>query len=306
MKKIIISILLVSVMLTTLIIPASAATGNLSATAKFSADKKTITVDLNLQKNPGIVSLIVDAEYDNKVLKLKSSENKEIFSSVTPGPATNNPYRLVWYELSAEDITTNGVLATYTFEVLNNASVNASDIKFTAFDVVNAKFDDSSEINGCALKINLKDAVTENTPLKDSQSEKPAQNQSQTSSQSNASSNDAAANNTATNEQVYETEPNNTASQTTNLDGSNSNTVSSADSALEETIGSETTEIESENQAEIDTNIQTDANTENAKSDKENNSRTLTTILTIAIILALGGCITFVAIYTRKKSSKNK
>ena len=78
-----------------------------------------VTVNISVKNNPGICAAKVTISYDGNTLELKKAENGSILGGYIPGPVTNNPIALTWATL--EDSTANGVLATLTFTVKENA-----------------------------------------------------------------------------------------------------------------------------------------------------------------------------------------
>ncbi len=164
MKKSLVAVFLVFTMLFALAVPAFASVeGKLSATSTTSSDGKTLTVNLSISGNSGFVALTVDAKYDDKILKLKSTKNGEIFEDifVTSQTIDVNPYRLLWLEATvSEDIKTNGVLATYTFEILNSAAVDNTEIVFEVKETSNLAGDTEVKITPCTFKPNAKNEVS--------------------------------------------------------------------------------------------------------------------------------------------------
>lgn len=158
MKKSLSALLLAITMLIMLVLPTQAATGRLSATATLSDDGTSFTVDLIVKDNPGIIALTGKLTYDSKVFKLKEAKNGEIFENVFMSSQNFavNPYQMIWMEATAsEDIKTNGVLATYTFEVLKNAPDGESEIRFEIAETVNYAKDSTSQIKGCSFKVKV-------------------------------------------------------------------------------------------------------------------------------------------------------
>lgn len=271
MKKSLLSLLLAITMLFMLVIPAFAATGSLSTSAKLNAEGTGFTVDVIVKDNPGIIALTGKVSYDSKVFKLKDVKNGEIFENIFMSSQTMsvNPYQNIWMDATApEDIKTNGLLVTYTFEVLKNAPVGESEIKFEIAETVNFKKDNSSSFNGCSFKVNVK-------------------NNSAQSTQSQAvNSNENVTNNQTLDVQkplVDNTEPED--------EGVSSKVQSTENNELgssEQTVGEQTPENEEPED----------------ESEAENKDRTLVTIITIAAVVVLGLAITFTALYFRKKSAK--
>ncbi|MBQ4131746.1 MAG: hypothetical protein IJD71_05355 [Clostridia bacterium] len=153
MKKTFISVIVVLAMLFALSVPAFAAVeGKLSAKVNISADGKTATVTLSVNNNSGFIALQVQAKYDSKALKLKSAENGKVFDSIFSASQnlTDNPYQIIFMDAFAEqDIKTNGVLATYTFEILKSGS----NITFEVVDVANLNGETENKFNTCTVKV---------------------------------------------------------------------------------------------------------------------------------------------------------
>lgn len=266
MKKTLLTLLLVITMLTTFALPTFAATGSLDTTAKLNSDGTGFTVDLIVKDNPGIIAMTSKVSYDSKVFKLKKVENGQIFENIFMSSQTLkvNPYQNIWMEATAdEDIKTNGVLATYTFEVLKNAPIGESEIKFEIAETVNFKKDSSSQFTGCSFKVNVR-------------------SNSGDVQQPFVSDKETVSNNQALEVQkplIDNTDPEEESSQ---IQTSQKNEATS--SVVE--VG----------------NDESDEDDEDAENDLESKDRTLVTIVTIAAVLVLGLAVTFTAIYFRKKS----
>lgn len=269
MKKSLLSLLLVTTMLIMLVLPASAATGSLNASAKLNGDGTGFTVDITVKDNPGIIAMTGKVSYDSQVFKLKEVKNGEIFEGIFMSSQNKkvNPYQTIWMEATAEeDIKTNGVLATYTFEVLKNAPLGESEIKFEIAEVVNFKQDSSSQFTGCSFKVNVRSNSAE------------AESEPVTSISSNSVSNDQPLN-------VQKPLVDNTADE---------------DEASSEVQSTEQTETTSSDVA-VDMTENNDEYDDD-EGDVENKDRTLVTLITIAVVLVLGLAVTFTALYFRKKS----
>jgi len=94
---------------------------------------KTVSVTVSLENNPGIAIASITLDYDKTALTLKEVENGEIFNTLDSG------LNLLW---SADaNCEGNGVLATLTFEVNENAE--AKDYTISAR--VNEAYNEDSE-----------------------------------------------------------------------------------------------------------------------------------------------------------------
>lgn len=137
----------------------------------------TITVDISIEKNPGITSLNVVLDYPTNVLTLTNVEYKDLFSSRASGSnKLSSPFTISWFSSKSENENANGILATLTFVVNENAETgnypisltydkeNVFNSSFTNIDFAiengNISITDSlpGDING-DTKINMKDIV---------------------------------------------------------------------------------------------------------------------------------------------------
>lgn len=103
----------------------------------------TVQVTINLENNPGLASLKFDVVYDD-VLTLTDVAFNSAFGSyiTTPEPYTNPQTITLISPLN--DISTNGVLATLTFEISGQAPDNhiaGINITYDEDDVYNGNYD---------------------------------------------------------------------------------------------------------------------------------------------------------------------
>ena len=79
-----------------------------------------IDVNISLKNNPGIVGMNLDIKYDTSVLKLVSVKDGGILGTNAHKPELVSPYTLSWSnDTSTTNFSSNGVIATLTFEVKN-------------------------------------------------------------------------------------------------------------------------------------------------------------------------------------------
>lgn len=96
---------------------------------------ETIAVNVNISNNPGVIAMHMKIGYDSTKLRLVSAvdngllgERTSIFSRNT----TQNPYVLMWEDsLSPTNYSSDGALATLTFEVLETAKSGETPITVT-------------------------------------------------------------------------------------------------------------------------------------------------------------------------------
>ncbi|MBR5295973.1 MAG: leucine-rich repeat protein, partial [Clostridia bacterium] len=96
---------------------------------------------------PGIVSLMVEIGYDARALELVNIEGG-IFSGTAFGPLTKNPIAVNWFDTIKPNNTSNGVVATLTFKIKEDAPLGETAVTLSYdeenvydFDFENVYFD---------------------------------------------------------------------------------------------------------------------------------------------------------------------
>ena len=123
-------------------IPVSEETAQLIVSDSETLAGKDVSVTLLIKNNPGVAGLLVSLKYDESVLTLKDTENGGLFSGFT---AAKN---FAWDE--SADVYEDGVLATFTFEVAENAQAGDYGIEVLIRSCTNENLDDVelSSVNG--------------------------------------------------------------------------------------------------------------------------------------------------------------
>lgn len=114
--------------------------GNLVPQAVISGSNTTgkagneITVDLNLDVNPGLVSMKVEVIYDKDVLEYIGASNGDVFPTNRfwpPNVAEDDGKVLSWQNSTLiENVNSTGKLATLTFRIKDSASAGETSIGF--------------------------------------------------------------------------------------------------------------------------------------------------------------------------------
>ncbi len=90
---------------------------------------KTVTLTLSLKNNPGISGLAVSLVYDEEVFTLREVQNGALFGAFTSGK------NYIWDE--SQDVTDDGVLATFVFDVSADAEPGQYAIEVISRSCVN-------------------------------------------------------------------------------------------------------------------------------------------------------------------------
>ena len=88
-----------------------------------------VQVEIGITNNPGIIAYRLRIGYDPAVLTLKNAVAGVLPS--TFGPLVNQPFTLSWGDAIHDDYTTNGVIATLTFTVAEDAPTADTAITIT-------------------------------------------------------------------------------------------------------------------------------------------------------------------------------
>lgn len=100
------------------------------------ASGETVTVDVMMQNNPGMIALRLYVSYDDTSLQLLDVEDKGLFGAKNAffgKDKSANPYTVYWADsLATSNHTDNGTLCTLTFLILDTAAVGYSGITVSA------------------------------------------------------------------------------------------------------------------------------------------------------------------------------
>ena len=101
---------------------------------------ESVTVQVKIAYNPGIVAAYLDVTFDDKQLELISAENGEIFSDFVFGDTMKNGYRLTWDESLGENNVADGTLAILEFRILDSADLGEAAVNVSVAEagIINA------------------------------------------------------------------------------------------------------------------------------------------------------------------------
>ena len=120
-------------------------TANVSLSSVKADKGETVTVNVNLSDNPGLIGMGIDVGYDTSKLKLVSAKDGGVLNGYgSSGDYSGNSYTLYWSDaLATTNNTSNGTIATLTFEVIDDID-SASSITVSASDAINKDVEDVS------------------------------------------------------------------------------------------------------------------------------------------------------------------
>ena len=123
---------------------------------------ETISINVGISNNPGIIALRCTISYDISALELIGTENSKLLNGYSaPSPVISSPYALRWSDpLAASNNTQNGTVAVLTFKA-KKAGKTIISVKHTEsrdFNLKNIDFMDASsnlEVTVTASSSNL-------------------------------------------------------------------------------------------------------------------------------------------------------
>lgn len=121
----------------------------IEATSVDAMPGDTVTVDVNIKSNPGIVAMRLFVEYDTSVLTLIGAEDKGVLGENQFTETYGSPFALVWSNGTAySNYTVTGTVATLTFKVAENVLRNiTSEIKISTQNANDILSVDSSTLD---------------------------------------------------------------------------------------------------------------------------------------------------------------
>ena len=146
MKKIL-SVLIVLVMLCgLLVVPASAAgNGSLSMGSASGNRGDTVILNVNLNSNPGLVTMTIRVSYDTSVLQLTNVSNPGLLVGAQLNTSYGSPYTISWVDgATTTNNTKTGTIATFTFKILNNAKIGDSTVTLQFIDSYDTDYNENS------------------------------------------------------------------------------------------------------------------------------------------------------------------
>ena len=152
MKKIISIVLSIVLMVTSL---SAITVATASSKPIFSFENKevdageVVELNLTLNNNPGIAGLAISLKYDENVFTLSETRDGKMFSGFTAGK------NFIWDE--SENVTENGTLATFVFNVSENAASADYNIDIIVRSCVNIDLEDvDCNVSSGIIKVNAK------------------------------------------------------------------------------------------------------------------------------------------------------
>lgn len=103
---------------------------SVSFNTKEAHQKDTVTMEISIKNNPGLISLRLQVVYDESVLQLTEVKDNGLLNGWTqPAPTVKSPYILRWADsIAPSNNTANGVVAKLTFKVKDGAAFDKTTV----------------------------------------------------------------------------------------------------------------------------------------------------------------------------------
>ena len=123
-------------------LPANAAgSGKLSATSANGKQGETVTVNVNIENNPGLITMKFTVSWGEGLELIEVSNSGLLNGWTQPSPTISSPYTLRWADsLATANNVSNGKIATLTFKINNNTNAGQKSVNIT--------FSESRDVNG--------------------------------------------------------------------------------------------------------------------------------------------------------------
>lgn len=123
-------------------LPANAAgSGKLSVMSANGKQGETVTVDVNIENNPGLITMKFTVSWGEGLELIAVSDSGLLNGWTQPSPTISSPYTLRWADsLATKNNTSNGKIAKLTFKINNNAGAGQKSVNIT--------FSESRDANG--------------------------------------------------------------------------------------------------------------------------------------------------------------
>lgn len=157
MKKLLSCVLTLVLLCALLAVPAQAAgSGSLSASSASGYRGDTVTVDVYLNSNPGLITMKFQVSYSANLTLVSVSNSGLLNGWTTPAPTISSPYTLRWADsLSTTNNTATGKLATLTFKINENAKAGTETVSILFNESRDADGGKNS-FSGAAASITIK------------------------------------------------------------------------------------------------------------------------------------------------------
>lgn len=146
MKKILSVVVLTMLLFAALVLPTSAAgEGKISMSSASAKRGETVTLNVTMPSNPGLVTMTIKVTYDTSVLELVGVTDSNLLVGSQLNTTYGSPYTISWVDGSAtSNNTKTGTIATFKFKVKSNAPIGASKVTLQFVDSFDTNYNENT------------------------------------------------------------------------------------------------------------------------------------------------------------------
>lgn len=146
MKKIIALLTAAFIFCAVLVFPASAAgKGTITMGSASAKQGESVTLNVNMASNPGLVTMTIKVSYDTNVLQLTSVKDAGVLVGSQLNTNYASPYKIAWVDGSAtSNNTKKGNIASFTFKVKDAAAVGKTTVKLEFVDSFDSNYGENT------------------------------------------------------------------------------------------------------------------------------------------------------------------
>ena len=146
MKRIFSVVIALLMLCSLLAVPAFAAgSGSMNMGSASGNRGDTVTLSVNLNSNPGLVTMTIRVSYDTSVLQLTNVSNPGLLVGAQLNTSYGSPYTISWVDgATTTNNTKTGTIATFTFKILDNAKIGDSAVTLQFIDSYDTDYNENS------------------------------------------------------------------------------------------------------------------------------------------------------------------
>lgn len=146
MKKILYVSMILIVLCSLFVVPVHAAEGgSLRLTSASGNPGDTITLQVNLNSNPGLVTMTIKVSYDTSVIQLINVSDTGLLVGAQLNTRYSSPYTISWVDgATTNNNNKTGTIAIFTFKILDSAAAGDSKVTLQFIDSYDTDYNENS------------------------------------------------------------------------------------------------------------------------------------------------------------------
>ena len=113
----------------------AAGSGAIAMSSETAQQGSSVTLNVNMSKNPGLLTMTIEVSYDTSVLQLAKVTDTKLLVGSELNPTYGSPYTICWVDgSSTANNTKTGNIASFTFKVLDSAKVGKTNVTLKFID----------------------------------------------------------------------------------------------------------------------------------------------------------------------------